>query len=418
YYKTDPEFGNRKDFRKLIKEAHRRGIRIMMDLVLNHCSEAHPWFKHAIKSHQSHHRNWFVWKNAHLISADEKSHWHQPEKGPADELYYGFFWKGMPDFNFDEPAVRKAMKEVALYWIGLGVDALRLDAAMHIYPPGGENENTKWWQEFRRAIDKTGKEIFTVGEITESCAYIAPYLKRGLHSAFNFELAGHIVDALQYERHDCLARWLQEIQEYYHSVDESASDSIFLSNHDQVRIASRLEGHPAKLRLAASILMTLPGEVFLYYGEELGMMGEKPDEHLREPFPWSWADHPLQSRWIASRHNTPGKIKALDEQRNDSGSLYQHYRNLIQVRKSHPALIKGRMGTVECADSSLVLFTRDLPGQRVLVMHNLSGEQIYLKHEEEHVFFEILYGDAAALSDVPGRFRLEGYSSLIMHVNL
>ena len=417
YYQIDPEYGTMKDFRKLVKEAHRRGIKIMLDLVLNHCSDQHPWFRHALQGKSNHHRQWFVWKNAGLVTTDDETHWHQPEKGPQDEMYYGLFWKGMPDLNYDEPSVRKAAAEIACFWIENGVDALRLDAAMHIFPPGRETDNIKWWQEFRKSVDKCARNTFTVGEITESCGYIAPHLQKGLHSAFNFELAEHIIQALLYERHDCLADWLKGVQDYYFSIDANAVDSIFLSNHDQVRIASRLNGNMAKIKLAASILMTLPGEVFIYYGEELGMQGEKPDEHLREPFPWTWEKNEEIASWITPKYCTADQLKSLEEQRNDSNALFNHYKALLKIRKQHLALENGKFGKVECNDPSVLLFTRELPEQRVLVMHNLSGEEVLLKHEEENNFFEILFGNADSLMDITGLFRLAPYSSLVIHVN-
>ncbi len=418
YHQIDQEYGTLHDFKRLLKEAHRRGIKIMIDLVLNHCSEQHHWFRQAIQSKHNHHRHWFVWKDAGLVTTEEQYHWHIPEKGPRDEMYYGLFWKGMPDLNFDEPAVRKEMAAIACFWIGLGVDGLRLDAAMHIFPPGREQDNVLWWQEFRKAVDACNATIFTVGEITESCGYIAPHLKQGLHSAFNFELADHLLQAILYEKHDCLANWLKGVNDYYFSIDKTAKDSIFLSNHDQVRIASRLKDDLQKMKLAASLLLTLPGEVFLYYGEELGMKGEKPDEHVREPFPWSWEKNKATTHWLKSKYTTPSTVSSLEQQQDDPNSLYHHYRALLKMRKDHPALESGRIGLVNCNDASIIIFTRDLPNQRILVMHNLSGETVTMQHEEEHVYFENLFGADQDSDTENGKFELGPYSSLIIHVNL
>lgn len=416
YYQIDPEYGTLKDFKKLLKQAHRRGIKIMLDMVFNHSSELHPWFQHALQSKKNHHRNWYVWKNAGLVTSDEQYHWHRPEQGPQDEKYYGLFWKGMPDFNFDEVAVRKAITEIACFWIDLGVDALRLDAAMHIFPPGRENDNIKWWQEFRAATDEKGKNTYLVGEITESCGYIAPHLQQGLHSAFNFELAEHIIQALLYERHDCLADWLKGVQDYYQSIDKSASDAIFLSNHDQIRIASRLDGHLQKIKLAASLLLTLSGEVFLYYGEELATPGEKPDEHLREPFLWSRDENNVIATWIQSKYATPEKIKSLEEQRTENDSVFNHYKTLLNIRNTQIALQQGRLNRVACDDPTVIIFTRDHPEQRILVMHNLSGKEIYLQHEEQHTDFKVLYGEDKDADLKNGRFLIGAYSSLIIQV--
>lgn len=418
YYRIDPEYGTMKDFHKLLHEAHRRGLKIMLDLVLNHCSEEHPWFRHALKSKRSPHRDWFVWKDAAFVRDEEKNAWYIPEEGPKDEAYYGFFWKGMPDLNYDHPALREKAIEIANFWLGHGVDGFRLDAAMHIFPPGRENDNVKWWQEFRAGLQN--KKAFTVGEITESCGYIAPYLRKGLHSTFNFELAEHIIQAILYGRHDCLADWLKGVHAWYRENDAEAKDAIFLSNHDQTRIASRLGNDMAKLKLAASILFSLPGEIFLYYGEEIGMTGEKPDEYLREPFLWNNSVESPACTWEIPRYSTPLAVRPYHQQEDDPGSLYHHYRKLIDVRKKHPALSEGELKLADCGDSSVILFTRQYEEKRVLVMHNLSAEKVHLHHEDEnHTVFKMLFAsEGCRLSESgSGIFELEAFGSLIAEVS-
>lgn len=418
YYHIDPDYGTMKDFHQLLHEAHRRGLKIMLDLVLNHCSEKHLWFRQAIKSKRSPFRDWFVWKDAAFVREEEKNVWHQPEEGPSDQAYYGFFWKGMPDLNYDHVPVRRKAIEIANFWLGHGVDGLRLDAAMHIFPAGRENDNVKWWQEFRAGLQND--TAFTVGEITESCGYIAPYLRKGLHSAFNFELAEHIIQAITYGRHDCLADWLKGVQTWYLENDAEAKDAIFLSNHDQTRIASRLGNAPEKIKLAASILMSLPGEIFLYYGEELGMTGEKPDEYLREPFLWNNSADPPGCTWEVPRYSYPLTVRPYLQQQADPDSIYHHYRALIAARKMYPALSEGDMHAADCSDSSVILFTRHYQGSSVLVMHNLSNEGVRLYHEDEnHTAFKVLFAsEGCRLSESGhGIFELSASGSLMAEVS-
>ena len=277
YYSIDPEYGTLQDMKKLISEAHKRNIKVILDLVVNHTSELHPWFMRAQQNKRSVYRDFYVWKDARYLPPGEESQWHRPVAGPRSEAYYGLFWKGMPDLNYDHERVRANVIDIARYWLDMGVDGFRLDAAMHIYPPDRNDDNIRWWQEFRKALDKTHPHHYLVGEVTESCAFIGPYLRKGLHACFNFELAEHIIQAINYGRHDCLVSWLMSVNNYYRDQDPGSRDAMFLSNHDQTRIASRLGGDLQKIKLAASILLTLPGDIYLYYGEELGMFGDKPD---------------------------------------------------------------------------------------------------------------------------------------------
>lgn len=417
YYGIDPEYGTLNDFKKLVIEVHKRGLLLIIDLVVNHTSELHPWFKRALMSKRTVYRNYYVWKDARYIPSDQQEQWHLPQSGIRSEAYYGLFWKGMPDLNFDNERVRRNVIEIARYWLDLGVDGFRIDAAMHIFPPDRNEENILWWQEFRAALDATGKKHFTVGEITESCAFIGPYLNKGLHTCFNFELAEHIIQAVLYERHDCLAGWYQAVQNWYTSESGTVRDAIFLSNHDQTRIATRLKGDSAKIKLAATILCTFPGEIFIYYGEELGMTGDKPDELIREPFLWSGsAGDPSATHWVEAKYSTRKTISPLSQQHDDIHSVFQHYRQLLQFRKAHPWLATATLSTIDCSESSVLIYTLSGEGRQWLIMHNLTGTPTELRKEENHTRFTELFSHASHLISESGSFHLEPYGSLVTEI--
>lgn len=415
YYAINPEYGTWDDFTLLIREAHQRKIKVMLDMVFNHCSDQHPWFIQALKGKKNKYRPYFNWMDAKEVKKLNLNDWHVPEKGPKDESYYGLFWKGMPDWNFDCIAVRQEMINIAQFWIANGVDALRLDAAMHIFPTGREKDNIAWWQELRKEL---GPAVFMVGEITQGPDYIQPYLKKGLNSAFNFDLAEKIIQAVLQEKHDCLGLWLAEVQNNYSKTDSKASDSIFLSNHDQVRVASRWNGNIQKSKLAASILCSLPGEIFIYYGEELGMMGLKPDEFVREVFPWSWEQNTPNCTWHPPKYNLPLTLRSYEQQKADSQSLFHHYRTLLSLRKNHLALSQGTVENIICNDPSVFIFTRKYKQQQVLVMHNLSAEEVILKHEDGAFDFTTIYSSTKIPSAPTVRFHLPAYGSLMVDVKM
>lgn len=415
YYAIDPEYGTREDFDLLLKEAHARNIQVMLDMVFNHCSQQHPWFQQALKGKKNKYRSYFNWMDALEVKKRNLSDWHLPEKGPKEECYYGLFWKGMPDLNFDLKEVRKEIIAIAKFWLSLGVDALRLDAAMHIFPPGREKDNVAWWQELRKEL---GPDVFMVGEITQSPDYIQPYLKKGLSSAFNFDLAEKIIQAILQEKHDCLAIWLSNVQTTFSKTDSGATDSIFLSNHDQIRVASRWEGDIQKSKLAASILCSLPGEIFMYYGEEVGMLGLKPDEYVREAFPWTWKSDPQNCTWQQSKYNLPGTLPSFQQQKADPQSLFHHYQTLLALRKTHPALGHGQLENVTCGDPSVLIFTRKHLQERILIMHNLSSHPVMLMHEEAAFDFTPLYPMDYTPGGPSGTFHLPAFGSLMVLVKM
>ena len=415
YYGVDPEYGTMEDFMLLIQEAHLRNIKIMLDMVFNHCSEQHPWFIQALKGKKNKYRKYFNWMDAQEVKKLNLPDWHVPEKGAINECYYGLFWKGMPDLNFDHAEVRQAMIDISKFWINKGIDALRLDAAMHIFPPGREKDNWIWWQELRKALSD---KIFMVGEITQSPNYIQPYLKKGLSSAFNFDLAEKIIQVVLQEKHDCLGVWLAEVQNNFSKTDSNARDSIFLCNHDQVRVASRWNGNIQKSKLAASILCSLPGEIFIYYGEELGMLGLKPDEFVREGFPWTWEQNSQNCTWHPSKYNLPNTLSSYKQQRADSNSLFHHYKTLLSVRKNHLALTQGNIENVICKDPSVLIFTRKHAQQQILVLHNLTGQDVILRHEDASFEFTTIHASSANPSPKKDNFHLPAYGSLMVDVKM
>lgn len=330
YQGIDTTYGTLADFDRLLAEAHRRGIRVTLDLVLNHCSREHPWFQAALKGPSSPYYDWFVWQQA---GDTTRQNWHRVRGRNDLPRYYGFFWGGMPDLNLDNPAVRAECIRIARYWLDRGVDGFRLDAAQHIYEhrtAEGRAKSVAWWRTFRDSLRATHPQVYLIGEVWSGPQVVREFYQ-GLDGCFNFGLAEQLTRAVQRDNADSLARALSELKRYQASLPPGAVDCTFLSNHDQPRIASRLGRDPVKLKRAASLLMSLPGMPWLYYGEELGVPGRKPDPRLREPYPWG-GDDALQTRWMRPRYTVADSVRSLAEQQTDTASVYAHYRRLIAER--------------------------------------------------------------------------------------
>ena len=430
YYSIDPVYGTMDDFRDLLTAAHQRGIRVILDMVLNHTDDEHFWFQEALKGPENPYRNYYVWAD----SAEEQEnphHWHaQPADGDRQnesaEYFEGFFWKGMPDLNYDHPPVREDVLQIAAFWLdSMGVDGFRLDAALHIYPFYVQARdsllirNIQWWQEFRSEVDRFAPEAFLIGEIWEGDSITGQFLDQALDACFNFSLSQEITECLQGKRSPAsLVPLLLSRYQVYASFDPSFQDATFLSNHDQNRIATILQGHPEKLKLAASILLTLPGTPFIYYGEEIGMRGHKPDEQIREPIIWDQTGRAAdQTNWEPLLHNVPDSIRSIAEQRQDAGSLWHHYATLIQLRKEMPALHSGSFR--DCQWLSLppqvLAFERGHADKHLLVMHNLGDTPIRIDVLPE--FGEIIFSSKTKPASEDDHLDLPGYSTLILDLD-
>ena len=395
YYGIDPEYGTMEDFRTLLKEAHSRDIKVIIDLVLNHTDDEHPWFQAALKGPENPFRPFYVW--SHPDSIAEAPHlWHdQAADGEVEnnsgERFYGFFWKGMPDLNFDHAPVRDSIIQAGRYWLEeVGVDGFRLDAALFIYPyyegPQAENlqKTLQWWESFHQAMEQAHPNTFLVGEVWQSDSVLAPFLGRGMDAVFHFNLSDWIIETVRSEKDSLgLALRVQQFQEQlamFSAANPQRTDALFLTNHDQDRLRSRLGGNWRQARMAASILLTLPGTPFIYYGEELGMLGAKPDEQIREPFPWALVgEDSCQTTWEALAFNTPDHTPPLSLQQFKEGSLWKHYRMLIQFRNIHPAMQYGAIEPYKGAlPQGVLAYYRVLDGKRLLVVHQLAGSRAVL----------------------------------------
>ena len=371
YTEVDEEYGTLDDFRRLIAEAHKRGIRVITDLVLNHTSVEHPWFVEARDNPQSERRDWYLWseEKPDYLGPWGQEVWHPSPSG----YYYGLFWSGMPDLNLENPAVTAEMEKVARFWLEeAGADGFRLDAARHLIEEGEVQENSaathEWLKGFRRLYKGVQAESLVVGEMWTKGTNVVEYLESDeLDLAFDFDLAEAIVRYVGYRA----ANRMQGALAASYRLYGNGLSATFLTNHDMNRVMSELRD-VGKAKLAASVLLTAPGVPFVYYGEEIGMTGEKPDEMIRTPMQWSAganAGFTTGSPWEAVNGDSAEVNVAA--QSGDPASLLSHYRELIGLRAGHPALQVGSYRPVDSTDAGLLAFLRAGDEETVLVILNL-----------------------------------------------
>lgn len=364
YTAIDAEYGTLNDYKRMVQEAHKRGIKVLLDLVVNHTSSEHPWFRSSLVNRDKY-RNYYVWSD----SAQQHG-WYANPRNPQ-ERYYAFFWERMPDLNFDNPEVRREIIEAGKFWLKeVGVDGYRLDAAQHIYEADDVVKNNAWWSEFRTAMRQQNSEVFLIGEVWNKDSIVATYLKNSLDACFNFDLSGAITKAVKDGNATGFVDKLSAIHQLYRTYNPNFTDAIFISNHDQDRYCSTFDGDKLKTKAAFAMLMTLPGIPFLYYGEELGMLGKFPDEYRREPFLWS-ATGNGNTTWEKPRYTNAQVVAPLDAQQKDAQSLYNWYKATIAMRNAYPVLSEGQLVKTSLVTSTDKLIAYELHEgkERLLVLH-------------------------------------------------
>ena len=373
YYEVNPDYGTLDDFRRLVDEAHRRGIRVIIDLVINHSSNQHPWFVLS-QDPQSAYRDWYIW-------ADEDPSW----KGAWDrqvwhalggDYFYAFFWEGMPDLNYTNPDVTAEMENVTRFWLEeVGIGGFRLDAIGALIEEGSVTVETRashdWFANYFKFYKEIKPEAMTIGEVWREDAVVVPWVaNKEVDLAFEFDLSAAMIASVNEGNSGRLLETLRSGTSKF----PKGQYGTFLTNHDMKRQMTQLGGDPEKAKAAASLYFALPGVPFINYGEEIGMLGEQNTQELMQ---WSVEPHVGFSSvkpWTTFDSNVATYNVAAET--GDPNSLLSHYRSLIALRSSHPALRTGDLRLLYSSNPGLFACLRTTPDEAVLAIVNLTGSPI------------------------------------------
>jgi len=422
YMGIHPDYGTLDDFKALLAAAHAHNIRLIMDLVINHTSDQHPWFQAARTDHNSPFRDYYVWSDtdkkfsqARIIFVDtEKSNWTWDEV--AGQYFWHRFYSSQPDLNFDNPAVRAELICIIRFWLDLGVDGFRVDAAPYIFEredTSSENlpETHTFLKEIRSFVDRNFPGRILLCEANQWPQEVRDYFGDGdeFHLAFHFPLMPRIFMALRSGETSPIEWALTHTP----TIPENCQWCTFLRNHDELtlemvteeqrqwmweqyapdprmrlnlgirrRLAPLLDNDKRKIGVAFSLLFTLPGSPIIYYGDEIGM-GDNiylADRNgVRTPMQWEAGLNAgfTQARTIYSPVNNtppyhPEKVNVMSEC-TEAGSLWSQIRAMISIRKSHSALCYGTLTMVDCGSSAVAAYLRVESQETVLVLQNLSA---------------------------------------------
>jgi alpha-amylase len=417
YRAIHPDFGTLADFVTFLDAAHGRDLRVVLDLVVNHTSREHPWFQRALAGDPAY-RARYVW-------SDERLDWRGLGGGPAwhpagDGTYYlGLFEGGMPDLDHRNPAVTEALLEIAGFWLELGVDGFRVDAIQHVIEGvdgtvANTRENYAWVRAFNADLRARHPGAFLIGETWTSTPAIAAYHREAdLDMSLNYPLWRELLAAIQARSAITLRTQLQLDEDAY---PPGARRGTFLANHDQIRPAtslSPLRRDTARQRLAAGLLLTLPGTPFVYYGEEIGLPNGPSDDDRDKRTPMRWSAEAgggfsTATPWRAPSTADPGVSVAA--QRGDADSLLTWYQHLIALRRASPALRSGSLTLVPDLPASLLAFWRHHPDERLLVVANLAAGAVEIPAStlglESDRFADVL--SPPAVGGAPGSVVVDG----------
>ncbi|WP_322798329.1 alpha-amylase family glycosyl hydrolase [Thermoflexus sp.] len=368
YFHVRPEYGTVEDVRALAEAAHARGMRVLLDFVSSHLSNQHPYFRDAFGNPASRYSDWFIWQNE------------------AHTRYLSFDGVlAMPRFNHYNPEVVAYLTQVARFWLSQGIDGFRVDNAT--FPPKA------FFVALRREVKAVNPDALLLGEFwVRSVSRLAPAFPDQFDALFDFPLY-HIMlgdpnrngDGVLSGQSDpvLLSTLFREEAQLFPPQSLAVR---FLSNHDTNRLATELNRDPARLRLAAAFLTALPGPIMIYYGEEIGMLGQKGgppawDNYRREPMDWyASGEGPGQTTWFRppDRWNRPGDGISVEEEEQDPSSLLNTYRRLLRLRAETPALREGDFTVLELTASAPGAwgFVRRAAGQTVVALFNFSDQPL------------------------------------------
>jgi maltose alpha-D-glucosyltransferase/alpha-amylase len=423
YYSILPEYGALDDFKDFLDAAHARGLRVIIDLVLNHTSDEHPWFRDSRSSANSPKRDWYVWSEtdlkyggARIIFLDtERSNWAWDEQ--SGQFYWHRFFSHQPDLNYDNPEVQDAVLEVISFWLDLGVDGFRLDAVPYLFEREGTNcenlpETHAFIKRLRRFVDERYPGRFLLAEANQWPEDVVEYFGRGdeCHMCYHFPIMPRLFMALRQE--DRLP--IVEILNRTPAIPATAQWGMFLRNHDELtlemvtdeerdylyaeyanerrmrlnlgirrRLAPLMDNGRRRIELLNALLFSLPGSPFLYYGDEIGMgdniyMGDR--DGVRTPMQWSLDRNAGFSRADFAQLYFPINMDPVygyqsvnvDAQQRHATSLLHWMRAMIMLRKKHPVFGRGALEILHPENRKILSFTRSYEDESVLCIYNLA----------------------------------------------
>lgn len=433
YYTIEKDYGTIDDFKGLNAKADSLGINIYMDLVINHSSSTNPWFIQSANDYYTNNtsadskKDWYVWS--------ENSGSNRHEYKNMGFYYEGDFSSSMPDFNLDCPAVREELAKVIKYWLDLGVDGFRLDAVLYYYQ-SNISKNIEFLNWIKETAESVKKDTYIVGEAwVSNQAGISEYYRSKVDSFFNFpsSLNGNGNDSINsvikgFTKANLFGASIESKEKDQKTNNPNGKSSYFLANHDMDRSSQNLTGDLAKA--AASLMMLLPGNPYMYYGEEIELKGARTssstDAERRLPMIWSKDDKTGECdipdlRSLGSNYNPHQVELGADDQIKTGYSLVNHYKKAINLRNKYSfiedATFVNLTGNVAENDDHILLYKLTNGENSIIVCHNFNEKA---REVDVSSLSTKILDSINTTKKVPefknGKLALGGYSTVVLDV--
>ena len=392
FYSVDPAFGTMDDLKELISLCHERDVKLILDLPINHTSTQNRWYKNFLNAHMmnnpgNEYYDFYTWLPAGSKAPAGRRF---VQASQAKILYEANFSDSMPELNYDNEAVRTAMLDVAKFYLDLGVDGFRFDAAKYIYF-GDNTESARFWDWYIGELKLINPDVYTVAEVWDGDGVIDQYIP--FTNCFNFpasQASGVIAETAKAGNVNRFTAYVQQYQDKIRSLRSDAANVFFIANHDTDRAAGYLTVASGQAKMAANLYLLSPGSPFIYYGEEIGLRGSRgganTDANRRLAMLWGDGDtvqDPIGSTYDRSKQ-TPYSVLDLKKM---SDSLYNYYKRLIMIRKANPEIARGHYTALSFQDTKAGGFTATWESNTVAVIHNTANSTAKL--------------DLSAATDIP-----------------
>ncbi len=378
YYDIDPDFGTLEDFDTLVEECHNRGIKLIIDLVLNHISSNNPLYTKAVEEVAQNKLD----GNAEYFEIHETSYFDSNTK--VNQLSNGYaceanFSSEMPEWNLSSEKTRDEFTKIAEFWLGRGVDGFRLDACKYYTNKGTDGtEFLKW---FYSTCQKINPDVYMVGEDWTDDSDIQELYKSGIDSLFAFKFSqssGTLIENIYTQNGIGIVKKVMNYDNKMRESNEKEINALFLSNHDQVRIANSLEPKGLSYqKFAASVYMLFPGNPYIYYGEEIGIKAPNTTNDAAYRTPMIFDSENFPDIFVNGMGDEPDEptYGGVKQQLEDKDSLLNFYRRIIKIKNQNPEIARGTITDIQGFDDKNVgAFYTEYEGSKLLIIHNFSAK--------------------------------------------
>lgn len=433
YKSIDKEYGTLEDFQQLLDECHNRGIKVIIDLVINHSSSKNEWFIQATdyikgldgKEPSVEECRYFDYYNF-TKETGKKAY---TQVGNTEWYYESQFWSEMPDLNLESELLREELAEVTQFWFDMGVDGFRLDAVGEFYT--GETERSvevlTWFVDM---VKQQKEDVYLVGEAWDAMEVYSRFYASGIDSMFNFDFSqqsGIIADSVKKMNSrdaETYGKRVDALAETFGQYSDTYIDAPFYTNHDTARSAGYYFGEygDAQTKIAGAMNLFMSGASFLYYGEELGMKGSGRDENKRAPMQWSsdpaaegMCDGPKDMEEVIMKYGS------LEEQKEDPNSVYNYYKKVIHYKNAYPEIARGVADYVEeLSNQDICVISKSYNDEKITIIYNISQNEnavdisgLQSETGELTVCGSLLTGDTEAVLN-GNQLQMPAYSVVLM----